>query len=117
MAWTVIMCPEFATWYERQDRAVQKRLSAYLMHLSQLGPTLGRPLVDTLKTSRYGQLKELRAQFQGRAWRILFAFDPDRRAVLLCGGNKTGNKRFYSIYIRLAEARFYRHLLALRSER
>jgi hypothetical protein len=71
---------------------------------------LGRPCVDTLKGSSLANLKELRVQYKGDPWRVLFAFDPVRRAILLVGGNKAGDKRFYKTMIPVAEERFRRHL-------
>ena len=77
------------------------------------GPLLGRPYVDTLKGSQYPNLKELRVQHRGEPWRILFAFDPLRQAIVLVGGNKTRDKRWYEKNIPIAETRFNEHLAAL----
>jgi hypothetical protein len=77
------------------------------------GPLLGRPYVDTLKGSKYPNLKELRVQYKGEPWRILFAFDPIRQAIVLVGGNKTGDKRWYEKNIPIAETRFTEHLKTL----
>ena len=71
--------------------------------LETYGPQLGRPLVDTVKGSRHKNMKELRVQSLGRPFRIFFAFDPKRQAVLLIGGNKTGDKTFYETMIRKAD--------------
>lgn len=73
-------------------------------------PSLGRPQVDTLKGSRLVNLKELRIQHRGEPWRVLFVFDPKRRAILLVGGNKQGDARWYKRAIALAEERYQRHL-------
>ena len=81
-----------------------------MLVLERVGPGLGRPRVDTLKGSRYTNLKELRVQSNGRPFRILFVFDPVRNAVLLIGGDKSGRKRFYDTMIPLAE-RIYREYL------
>ncbi|KTD29333.1 type II toxin-antitoxin system RelE/ParE family toxin [Legionella maceachernii] len=75
------------------------------------GPNLERPYVDSLNgTKKVKKLKELMIQHQGRSYRVFFAFDPERQAVLLCGGDKTGNKRFYDIMIPIAEQEFLNHL-------
>jgi hypothetical protein len=81
--------------------------------LKQEGPLLGRPYVDTIQGSQYPNLKELRVQHAGEPWRILFAFDPIRQAIVLVGGNKTGDKRWYKKNIPIAEQRFAKHLETL----
>ena len=88
---------------------------AHALLLSQFGPSLGRPTVDTLKGSKHASMKELRFGRQGEVWRVAFAFDPDRQAILLVGGNKGGadQKRFCKRLIGLADDRFDRHLAAL----
>lgn len=79
-------------------------------------PMLGRPYVDTLQGSKLTNLKELRVQHQGEPWRILFVFDPERQAILLVGGNKQGNSRWYKEFIPIAEKRYERHLKELEKE-
>jgi hypothetical protein len=75
--------------------------------LAEFGHNLGRPTVDTLKGSRHANMKELRFSWSGQVWRVAFAFDPQRQAILLVGGDKGGaNQR-----------RFYKHLLAVADER
>jgi hypothetical protein len=81
-----------------------------------LGPHLGRPHVDTLQGSRHPNLKELRTQHQGRPLRTLFAFDPRRCAILLIGGDKAGDERFYDRMLPLADRLYDAHLDALRRE-
>jgi hypothetical protein len=71
---------------------------------------LGRPYVDTIKGSAFTNMKELRVQYDGNPYRILFAFDPQRQAVLLIGGNKRGDKRWYEKNIPIAERRFAEYL-------
>jgi len=75
--------------------------------------------VDTLKGSDYPNLKELRVDAEGGVWRIAFAFDPKRRAILLAGGSKTGigKDRFYSALIRIADARYGQYLKSLNVKR
>jgi hypothetical protein len=92
---------------------VQDSILVGLGLLKQEGPLLGRPYVDTLKGSQYPNLKELRVQHAGEPWRILFAFDPIRQAIVLVGGNKTGNKRWYEKNMLIAEQRFTEHLESL----
>jgi hypothetical protein len=99
---------EYGTWPEPAQDAVLSSLAK----LRIFGPSLGRPSVDTLKGSDFPNMKELRVDADGGVWRIAFAFDPRRRAILLTGGNKTGvsKDRFYSMLIRIADARYGRHL-------
>ena len=78
--------------------------------LRERGPQLGRPYVDTVEASAFTNMKELRVQFRGDPWRILFAFDPNRAAILLVGGNKRGDKRWYKKHLPIADERFRRHL-------
>ena len=82
------------------------------MLLAQFGPQLGRPRVDTLNGSRHANMKELRFDATDGAWRVAFAFDPARRAVLLVAGDESGGgtKRFYRQLIRVADARFDEHV-------
>jgi hypothetical protein len=80
--------------------------------LEREGPQLGRPHADTLKGSRHTNMKELRCTARDGAWRIGYAFDPSRTAILLAAGNKSGGseKRFYRQLIAKADERFDRHL-------
>ena len=84
--------------------------------LRQLGPNLPRPHADTLTGSRHANMKELRTQHQGRTVRTLFAFDPRRCAILLIGGDKTGENRFYQRLSPLADDLYDVHLATLRKE-
>ena len=78
--------------------------------LEEQGAHLGRPYVDTIKGSSLPNMKELRVQHAGEPYRILFAFDSKRQAVLLVGGNKAGDKRWYDKNIPIAERRFRDYL-------
>ncbi len=106
---------EFGTWSEE----VQDAVFGQLGKLQVFGPSLGRPSVDTLKGSDYPNMKELRADAENGIWWIAFAFDPKRKAILLTGGNKTGitKNRFYSALIRIADARYGKHLKGIDQER
>ena len=84
--------------------------------LQQDGPTLGRPHADTIKGSRYVNMKELRVQHEGRPYRVLFAFDPRRTGMLLIGGDKTGNGRWYEEFVPKADAIYTEHLRELERE-
>ncbi len=98
---------------------VQDETLAMARLLQQFGPNLGRPRVDTLKDSRHANMKELRFDAADGVWRVVFAFDPKRRAILLVAGDKSGGsqKRFYRELIRKADERFDAHLGRIRQER
>ena len=87
--------------------------------LQEFGPQLGRPRVDTLKGSRHANMKELRFSAADGEWRVAFAFDPRRKAILLVAGDKSGGseKRFYRELIRKADERFDAHLTRIGRER
>ena len=95
MAWEILTAPEFDRWWKSLGDDQQDSLRDSIQLLRELGPMLGRPHADTVRESRHANMKELRTQHRGRPLRTLFAFDPARRAVLLIGGDKTGDKRFY----------------------
>ena len=111
----VVSTDVFRQWLEsgEMDAAAREDVRAALLVLQELGPRLGRPLADTLKGSRHSNMKELRVQSKGRPFRILFAFDSRRRAILLTGGNKQGRKRFYEELLRTADQLFDAHQKAL----
>ena len=92
---------------------------AHAKLLEQFGPQLGRPRVDTLKDSRHANMKEMRFDAANGVWRVAFAFDPRRQAILLVAGDKSGGgkKRFYRNLITKADERFDGHLDRLRKER
>ena len=116
MDWTVVLCDEFEVEFDALHAEVRTELLAMALLLQQFGPTLGRPHVDTLQGSRRANLKELRFSAAGGEWRVAFAFDPERKAILLVAGDKSGGsqKRFYRELIRKAEQRFDAHLARLR---
>ena len=116
MEWVVLLDPEFEEWLLNQTEDVQNAIAAHAQLLRRFGPSLGRPKVDTLKHSSMPNLKELRVQHLGKPWRILFVFDPRRQAILLVGGNKQSDKRWYQKNILIAEKRYQRYLEELERE-
>ena len=98
---------------------MQDELLAHIQVLEQFGPQLGRPRVDTLNGSRHANMKELRFNAADGVWRFLFAFDPNRSAVIFCGGDKSGGseKLFYRQLIAKADARFDVHLAQIEAEK
>jgi hypothetical protein len=119
VSWTVIFHDAFNGELEQLSGAVQDELLAQAKLLEQFGPTLGRPRVDTLKGSRHANMKELRFDADGGVWRVAFAFDPKRRAVLLVAGDKSGGsqKQFYRQLVRTADKRFDEHLENVKKEK
>lgn len=114
--WTVEYTDEFGQWWDDLNHEVQDAIDRSVGLLERLGPSLGRPHVDAIKGSRHGNMKELRVQRGGRPYRIFFAFDPRRAAVLLIGGCKAGDKRFYDRMIPVADDLYDVHLRQLRKE-
>ena len=110
MAWTILVDYEYGEWFTSEPLVVRNAILKKVAMLAEGGPSLSREAVDTLSGSSIANLKELRIQVKGDPYRVLFAFDPRRRAILLVGGNKAGDKRWYAVNIPIAEARFARHL-------
>ncbi len=107
MNWTVEFHPAFEREFDDYPEAVQDVMLARAGLLEINGPQLGRPYADTLKGSRHPNMKELRFDAADGVWRVAFAFDPERKAILLAAGDKTGG----------SDARFYRRLIAKADER
>ncbi|MDO6407059.1 type II toxin-antitoxin system RelE/ParE family toxin [Pantoea phytobeneficialis] len=114
--WKVELSDLFYDWLLQQDEALREDMIAALTMLELEGPHLGRPYVDTLHGSKLSNLKELRVQSDGRPVRGFFVFDPERKAIVLCAGNKKGRdeKRFYKEMIKTAESEYVRHLEKLK---
>jgi len=119
MAWDVRFHSSFESEFDELDEAVQDEILALMGLLQAFGPNLARPHVDTLNGSRHANLKELRFKAAHGVWRVAFAFDPWRRAILLVAGDKSGGseKRFYNDLIVKADARFDEHLAELRAQK
>ncbi|MGI8749973.1 MAG: type II toxin-antitoxin system RelE/ParE family toxin [Thermoleophilaceae bacterium] len=115
MPWVVEYTDEFEDWWEALTGDEQERVTAAVEVLEDVGPGLGRPLVDTLKGSRHEHMKELRPP-SGHL-RVLFAFDPRRVAILLIGGDKSGRwSEWYQRMVPMADRLFDEHLQALAEE-
>ena len=118
MSWSVGFHPIFKAEVVELPRAVRIELVASLAPLREFGPALGRPDVDTLKDSHYANMKELRFRADGGVWRVAFAFDPRRNAILLVAGDKSGvsERAFYKRLIDKADKRYRDHLETLESK-
>jgi hypothetical protein len=114
--WEVKFTSEFAQWWQTLTVDEQESAAFGVNLLRGAGPTLSRPYADTIKGSRHSNMKELRIQHRGRPLRTLFAFDPCRSAILLIGGDKTGDARLYERMVPLADDLFDAHLRQLQAE-
>jgi hypothetical protein len=108
--WLILRTDEIMSWIAEFDDNAKEAIFKSLLVLREIGPALGRPHVDSVKGSAYPNMKELRVQNKNRVFRIIFAFDPRRNAILLIGGDKRGNKKFYDTIIAKADALYTRHL-------
>lgn len=110
------MADEFKPEFDALHEDVRTEVLALSLVIQEFGPQLGRPRVDTLKGSRHANMKELRFSAAGGEWRVAFAFDPRRKAILLVAGDKSGGseRRFYRELIRKADDRFDAHLVRIR---
>lgn len=112
----LVFTDEFKGWLESLTEAEQDDVVASLVVLRQEGHQLGRPHADTVYSKKMTNLKELRIQHGGKPYRAFFVFDPSRRAIMLCGGDKTGDKRFYKKMIPIAE-KIYKQYLARKDDK
>jgi hypothetical protein len=119
MPWDVEFHDDFVAEYEQLPEEVQDELQALVEVLEILGPQMKRPRVDTLKGSKHRNMKELRFDTADGVWRFAFAFDANRQAVILCGGDKSGGSesRFYRTMIAKADARFRAHCMSIKKEK
>lgn len=108
MEWTVVLADEFEPEFDAPPAEVQDELLAQARASARFGPTTRRPVVDTLKGSKHANMKELRFEAADGIWRVAFAFDPQRQAILLCAGDTSGQPRarFYRRSIATADRRF-----------
>ncbi len=105
MAWKIIATTQVRDWYRGLPHSQQRQVRGAVRVLSRHGPALRRPLVGRIETSQYHNLKELRLGGTAKHVRILFVFDPTRRAIRLIGGDKAGTRaRWYRVAIPQADA-------------
>lgn len=118
MPWRVEFHPEFLPEFEALRAPVQVELAAHVELVRAFGPELKRPHADTLNGSRHANMRELRFKADGGVWRLAYAFDPERKAILLVAGDKSGGaqKRFYEKLIAKADQRFASHLVSLKAK-
>lgn len=113
--WEVEGTDHFIAWYRGLPVPLADAVDSAVELLQQLGPALARPYADTLKQSRHANMKELRIRYRGDAYRVLFAFDPRRTAILLLGGRKA-DRKWYKAAIAGADKLYDEHLEELKRE-
>ena len=116
MKYDVEFTDEFEVWWNGLDADEQEDIDACVHMLGERGPHLGYPHSSGIKSSCHNHMRELRIQHAGRPYRVLYAFDPRRVAVLLVGGSKVGDARWYDRHVPIADRLYDDHLVTLRSE-
>jgi hypothetical protein len=116
MAWEVEYSDEFNSWWDSLTESEQEDVGAYAQQLEQRGPNLPFPYSSDVRDSRHGHMRELRIPSGGKPLRVFYAFDPRRIAILLIGGDKTGDDRFYERMIPIADRLYDEHLQELSKE-
>jgi len=117
MEWPVEYTDEFGAWWDTLTEAEQVSIDAHIQRLEQRGPNLPFPYSSGIHGSRHTHMRELRVQSGGKPLRVFYAFDPRRSAILLIGGDKTGDQRFYERMIPIADALYDVHLAELEKEK
>lgn len=116
MSWDIEYTDEFGAWWAMLSAEEQESLAASVRLLEERGPALGFPHSSGISRSKHGHMRELRTQHDGRPLRSLYAFDPRRSAILLLGGDKTGDDRWYDVNVPLADSLYDKHLAELKKE-
>ncbi len=117
MEWPVEYTDEFGVWWNSLTETEQISIDAHVRKLEQRGPNLPFPYSSGIQGSRHAHMRELRVQSGGKPLRVFYAFDPRRMAILLIGGDKTGDRRFYERMIPIADALYDEHLAELEKEK
>jgi hypothetical protein len=115
--WNVEYTDEFGEWWDGLSESEQASVSASVELLEELGPNLPYPHSSDVRGSKIGHMRELRTQHKGKPYRTLYAFDPRRSAILLIGGNKTGDNRWYKKFVPIADRLYLEHLAQLEREK
>lgn len=116
MEWNVEYTDEFGAWWEGLTVEEQEDINASVILLQRFGPMLRYPHSSSIGSSRHSHMRELRVQHAGRPYRVLYAFDPLRTAILLIGGDKTGDDRWYDTHVPIADRLYDAHVQQLINE-
>jgi hypothetical protein len=116
MTWEVEYTDEFFAWWSTLSEAEQNSISVAVGLLESEGSAVRYPHSSGIRGARHSHLRELRIQHRGRPYRVLYAFDPRRVAVLLIGGDKTGDDRWYRTFVPMAERLYDEHIQVLLDE-
>jgi hypothetical protein len=116
MPWEVEYTDEFGSWWDRLSPGEQIAVSAVVGLLEARGPQLPFPYSSGIARSRHPHLRELRIQYRGDPYRVLYTFDPRRIALLLIGGCKGGDDRWYEKHVPIADRLYDEHIRALDEE-
>jgi len=116
MTWDVEYTDTFGQWWDALSEEEQISMDTSVWLLEMHGPQLGYPHTSQIQNSKHAHMRELRVQHAGRPYRILYAFDPRRCAILLLGGDKTGDSRWYDKHIPIADKLYDVHLRELSQE-
>jgi hypothetical protein len=116
VSWEVEYTDEFESWWNGLDAGEQESVDSCVHLLEQRGPRLPFPYSSGIESSKHSHLRELRVQHAGKPYRVLYAFDPRRVAILLIGGAKTGRKHWYQEYVPVADRLYDEHLKELKRE-
>jgi hypothetical protein len=116
MSWDVEFTDEFEAWWNALATEEQESIAASVGLLETVGPNLKHPHSSGINGSRHGHMRELRTQHEGRPYRTLYAFDPRRAAILLIGGDKTGDDRWYETHVPIADKLYDVHVEELKNE-
>jgi hypothetical protein len=116
MPWNVEHTDEFAEWYQGLNEMQQDDITAAGLLLIEMGPQLPFPYSSGINGSKHVHMRELRVQSGGRPLRVFYAFDPRRSAILLIGGDKTGDNRFYERMVPVADELYDVYIAEIRKE-
>ena len=116
MEWSVEYTDEFEHWWNSLDEDEQESVATCVLLLEARGAMLAFPFSSGIEQSRHSHMRELRIQHCGRPYRVLYAFDPRRVAILLIGGDKTGEDRWYDKYVPAADKTYDTHIKGLKKE-
>ena len=114
--WEIEVTGEFERWWDSLSEGEQEDVRACVLLLREYGPALPFPFSTGIHASKHPRMRELRIQHGGEPYRVLYAFDPRRTAVLLIGGRKTGDRRWYETFVPIADRLYDDYIAELKRE-